>query len=251
MRHLPVSYTNSYTVLHFNIPTSPLTTTYVWRRGSESNRRMRLLQSPALPLGYPAAVPKLSSPLAPRKFKFISDGFFPAHYQGTPLRPVGSPILDLNPPTGVTRESGSHGRVESPPRAGAPSQPRRFACTIRNLRARFRRKTEIPDIIDLKKESNETKSLATKLFVNSCTSSSRSGQAGLRRVDRRFGSPKDPKTAAACRGCPAPLGWLGSAPSIRLEILRASAVNDKVKSEDRAGPARNAMILFPRKRLFP
>src|ERR1044071_2177579 len=26
-----------------------------WRRGSESNRRIRLLQSPALPLGYPAA----------------------------------------------------------------------------------------------------------------------------------------------------------------------------------------------------
>jgi hypothetical protein len=25
-----------------------------WRRGSESNRRMGLLQSPALPLGYPA-----------------------------------------------------------------------------------------------------------------------------------------------------------------------------------------------------
>jgi hypothetical protein len=25
-----------------------------WRRGSESNRRIRLLQSPALPLGYPA-----------------------------------------------------------------------------------------------------------------------------------------------------------------------------------------------------
>ena len=26
----------------------------VWRRGTESNRRMGLLQSPALPLGYPA-----------------------------------------------------------------------------------------------------------------------------------------------------------------------------------------------------
>jgi len=25
-----------------------------WRRGTESNRRMGLLQSPALPLGYPA-----------------------------------------------------------------------------------------------------------------------------------------------------------------------------------------------------
>src|SRR5581483_5972469 len=31
-----------------------------------------------------------------------SNGFLPAHYQGTPLRPAGSPILDLNPPTGVT-----------------------------------------------------------------------------------------------------------------------------------------------------
>src|SRR5581483_115204 len=29
-------------------------TRYDWRRGSESNRRIRLLQSPALPLGYPA-----------------------------------------------------------------------------------------------------------------------------------------------------------------------------------------------------
>ena len=28
--------------------------TTTWRRGSESNRRIRLLQSPALPLGYPA-----------------------------------------------------------------------------------------------------------------------------------------------------------------------------------------------------
>src|SRR6266545_4449940 len=45
-----------------------------WRRGSESNRRMRLLQSPALPLGYPAAVPKLSSLLASRKFKFFASG---------------------------------------------------------------------------------------------------------------------------------------------------------------------------------
>ena len=31
-----------------------------WRRGSESNRRMRLLQSPALPLGYPAT-PKIKA----------------------------------------------------------------------------------------------------------------------------------------------------------------------------------------------
>ena len=31
-----------------------------------------------------------------------SNGFLPAHYQGTPLRPSGPPILDLTPPRGVT-----------------------------------------------------------------------------------------------------------------------------------------------------
>ena len=33
-----------------------------------------------------------------------SNGFLPADYQGTPLRPEGSPILDLNLPKGMTRE---------------------------------------------------------------------------------------------------------------------------------------------------
>ena len=33
-----------------------------------------------------------------------SNGFLEAHYQGTPLRPEGAPILDLEPPYGVTRD---------------------------------------------------------------------------------------------------------------------------------------------------
>src|SRR5215207_3984444 len=32
------------------------------------------------------------------------NGFLPANFQGTPLRPKGSPILDLTPPAGITRE---------------------------------------------------------------------------------------------------------------------------------------------------
>ncbi|MFT6864636.1 MAG: hypothetical protein ACJAVK_003204, partial [Akkermansiaceae bacterium] len=32
-----------------------------------------------------------------------SNGFLPADFQGTPLRPEGSPILDLNPPAGISR----------------------------------------------------------------------------------------------------------------------------------------------------
>src|SRR5688572_5531451 len=34
-----------------------------------------------------------------------SNGYLPAYFQGTPLRAAGSPILDLNPPAGVTREA--------------------------------------------------------------------------------------------------------------------------------------------------
>src|SRR5690606_25508814 len=33
-----------------------------------------------------------------------SNGYLPAHYQGTALRPTGSPILDLAPPPWVTAE---------------------------------------------------------------------------------------------------------------------------------------------------
>jgi len=33
-----------------------------------------------------------------------SNGFLPAGFQGTPLRPKGSPILNLNPPAGVSRK---------------------------------------------------------------------------------------------------------------------------------------------------
>src|SRR5690606_32626485 len=33
-----------------------------------------------------------------------SNGFLPAHFQGTPLRPQGSPILDLSPPEWVAPE---------------------------------------------------------------------------------------------------------------------------------------------------
>ena len=33
-----------------------------------------------------------------------TNGFLPAHYQGTRLRSTGSPILDLNPPKYKTRQ---------------------------------------------------------------------------------------------------------------------------------------------------
>src|SRR5690606_22482622 len=58
-----------------------------WRRGSESNRRIRLLQSPALPLGYPAVEScKIKSVPARRKPRFSCGTFHDLH----PPPPVSS-----------------------------------------------------------------------------------------------------------------------------------------------------------------
>ena len=55
-----------------------------------------------------------------------SNGFLPAYYQGTPLRPTGSPILDLNPPAGVTREVAAR-----QPRSAGRAEPSRSSRAIR------------------------------------------------------------------------------------------------------------------------
>src|SRR5439155_20378745 len=52
-----------------------------WRRGSESNRRIRLLQSPALPLGYPAVTCDAQHNAVLLRCKFL----FPAA-RGAPVK---------------------------------------------------------------------------------------------------------------------------------------------------------------------
>jgi hypothetical protein len=85
-----------------------------WRRGSESNRRMRLLQSPALPLGYPATGhARKSSPLkSGRKSSFASFTGIPTSFgsKGTFWNPTPGCLLGrrLNPigPDSPAPESG-------------------------------------------------------------------------------------------------------------------------------------------------
>ncbi|MGZ5567465.1 MAG: DUF1501 domain-containing protein [Limisphaerales bacterium] len=92
-----------------------------------------------------------------------SNGFLPAHYQGTPLRPVGSPILDLNPPAGVTREEqrknlnvlAELNRLHQQRYPGHEDLPAR----LESYELAFRMQAEVPDIISLDKESKETKEL--------------------------------------------------------------------------------------------
>lgn len=89
-----------------------------------------------------------------------SNGFLPARYQGTPLRPTGPPILDLTPPAGVTSEQQRKNLdlLASLNQWHAKDHPQE-----ESLRARmeayelaFRMQTEVPAALDLSGEDGRT-----------------------------------------------------------------------------------------------
>lgn len=89
-----------------------------------------------------------------------SNGFLPARYQGTPLRPTGPPILDLTPPAGVTSEQQRKNLdlLASLNQWHAKDHPQE-----ESLRARmeayelaFRMQTEVPAALDLSGEDSRT-----------------------------------------------------------------------------------------------
>ena len=92
-----------------------------------------------------------------------SNGFMHAHYQGTPLRPTGSPILDLHPPQHINRE---HQRrsldlLDEFNTAHAENHPEHdeLAARMANYELAFRMQMEVPDIISLEQEDDKTKEL--------------------------------------------------------------------------------------------
>ncbi len=92
-----------------------------------------------------------------------SNGFLPPYHQGTPLRAAGSPILDLHPPKGVTRE---HQRanldlLNDLNKAHAQRHPQQadLAARMANYELAFRMQMQVPDIIDLSKESEKTRAM--------------------------------------------------------------------------------------------
>lgn len=91
------------------------------------------------------------------------NGFLPAIYQGTALRAKGSPILDLQPPQGITPE---HQRanldlLSQLNRADEAEHPghEELAARMLNYELAFRMQMRVPGIIDLSKESAATQEL--------------------------------------------------------------------------------------------
>src|SRR5262249_39006402 len=92
-----------------------------------------------------------------------SNGFLPAHYQGTPLRPHGSPILDLNPPVGVDRQT-QRANLDLLAKLNAADHDRNphhadLTARMEAYELAFRMQSEVPGLIDLSKEPVKTKEL--------------------------------------------------------------------------------------------
>jgi hypothetical protein len=120
------------------------------------------------------------------------NGFLPADFQGTPLRPAGAPILDLAPAWGESRD---HQRANLDllaelNRAHAAARPGRddLAARMASYELAFRMQAEVPGLLDLAKEDARTKALygvgeqPTDAFGRRCLLARRLVQQGVRFV---------------------------------------------------------------------
>ncbi len=147
------------------------------------------------------------------------NGFLPAQLQGTPLRAKGSPILDLSPPVGISREhqranldlltklNASHlaERVARTPTSellsDRPDVGVRSTEFSQQLQARmdayelaFRMQMQVPGILDLNQEDAKTQALygighePTDAFGRKCLLARRLVERGVRFVQLYAGT---------------------------------------------------------------
>lgn len=92
-----------------------------------------------------------------------SNGFLPAYFQGTALRSKGSPILDLNPPAHVTRETQRKNLdlLAKLNQADMQRHPHEevLAARMESYELAFRMQTQVPDIINLDQETQQTQNM--------------------------------------------------------------------------------------------
>ncbi len=89
-----------------------------------------------------------------------SNGYLPTALQGTPLRPKGSPILDIAPPEGITRE---HQRKNlnflqklNQRHAALHPQHDDLAARMQNYELAFRMQMQVPETLNIDDESQQT-----------------------------------------------------------------------------------------------
>jgi len=127
-----------------------------------------------------------------------ANGFLPAKYQGTPLRPTGSPILNLRPPAGITRERQRKNLdlLATLNRQHLAARPDRsdLAARMESYELAYSMQTEVPGVIDLVGESQKTLDAygvgdaATDAFGRKCLLARRLVEKGVRFVQAYAGN---------------------------------------------------------------
>lgn len=121
-----------------------------------------------------------------------SNGFLPAFYQGTRLRPTGSPILDLKSQPYKTRE---HQRKAldalaflNEQHAAKNPQHEELAARMDSYELAYRMQMEVPEVMDLKGEPEHIREMygmndkATATFGKQCLMARRMVEKGVRFV---------------------------------------------------------------------
>jgi hypothetical protein len=127
-----------------------------------------------------------------------SNGFLPADYQGTPFRSQGSPILDLNPPAGVSRERQQKnldllGTLNAKHLASRPGRSD-LSARMNSYELAYRMQMEVPEILDLKGETPATLeaygigNADTNDFGQKCLLARRLAEKGVRFIQAYAGN---------------------------------------------------------------
>ena len=127
-----------------------------------------------------------------------SNGYLPAQFQGTPLRPEGSPILDLNPPKGVSRQRQRANldllaKLNQGHLAARPGRSE-LEARLNSYELAYRMQMEVPDILDLDGESEATREMygigqaKTNAFGRKCLLARRLIEKGVRFVQAYAGN---------------------------------------------------------------
>ena len=121
-----------------------------------------------------------------------SNGFLPAHFQGTRLRPEGSPILDLQPPENKTRKHQRQALDElaflNQGHAKKHPDHRELSARMESYELAYRMQLEVPGVMDLKDEPQAIRDAYgmnekhTEKFGRQCLMARRLVEKGVRFV---------------------------------------------------------------------
>jgi hypothetical protein len=127
------------------------------------------------------------------------NGFLPARFQGTTLRPKGTPILDLSPPAGVTRDHQRKNldllaKLNTRHLEGHSDHQSELSARMESYELAFRMQMQVPGILNIEGEDRRTRELygvgetSTDAFGRKCLLARRLVERGVRFVQLYAGT---------------------------------------------------------------